>query len=232
MPLCLTSCGASPSRLPPISIKRRCGSLVDPPRGRGYTGQDSGVWPSLVRAPGSGPGGRQFKSAHPDHLEALRLLAKDANPCPETPGRGSSFTDTFTDICSQRPRSKRMVARAQDEAPTVTAKIGPPRAEVANALGIGETTLREAEQHVAAVEDLGAPHAAAEDGAASGVPAGGHLSPRVGARPDLGHRRSLVVTAAGHTAADASCTPGGGRTAGGSRTSRENRTGQALTQRV
>ena len=77
MPLCLTSCGASPSRLPPISIKRRCGSLVDPPPGRGYTGQDSGVWPSLVRAPGSGPGGRQFKSAHPDH----RLCAVDQQEC-------------------------------------------------------------------------------------------------------------------------------------------------------
>ena len=72
-------------------------------------------------------------------------------------------------------RSKRMVARAQAEAPTVAAKIAEravsaesaetpkhaggrpsryeaPRSEVAKALGVGETTLREAEQHVSAVE--------------------------------------------------------------------------------
>lgn len=77
-------------------------------------------------------------------------------------------------------RSKRLVTRAKEEAPVVAAKIAEraisaesaenskklsdgrgrpsryeaPRSEVAKALGIGETTLREAEQHVSAVESF------------------------------------------------------------------------------
>ena len=29
---------------------------------------NTGVWLSLARAPGLGPGGRRFKSCHPDHV--------------------------------------------------------------------------------------------------------------------------------------------------------------------
>ena len=77
-------------------------------------------------------------------------------------------------------RSRRLVVRAKEEAPVVAAKIAEravssttdetprypggrpkqyeaPRSDVAKALGVGETTLREAESHVAAVEDLGVP---------------------------------------------------------------------------
>ena len=46
----------------------------------------------MVRAPGSGPGGRQFKSAHPDHPEAKSRRGY-REPPPEGSGGGSAFAD-------------------------------------------------------------------------------------------------------------------------------------------
>jgi hypothetical protein len=36
-----------------------------------------GAWLSLARAPGSGPGGRWFKSTRPDHLNPVKLSSYD-----------------------------------------------------------------------------------------------------------------------------------------------------------
>ena len=41
-----------------------------------------GAWLSLARAPGSGPGGRWFKSIRPDHFQNPVFLERVARPIP------------------------------------------------------------------------------------------------------------------------------------------------------
>ena len=50
---------------------------------------DGGVWLSLARAPGLGPGGRRFESCHPDSRERYmrEWLSGGVSPC-QGEGRG------------------------------------------------------------------------------------------------------------------------------------------------
>ena len=42
---------------------------------------NNGVWLSLARAPGLGPGGRRFESCHPDFLSPKRKKRTDMCGC-------------------------------------------------------------------------------------------------------------------------------------------------------
>ena len=56
---------------------------------------DDGVWLSLARAPGLGPGGRRFESCHPDSYKYARVAQLVERDLAKVEAAGSSPVSRF-----------------------------------------------------------------------------------------------------------------------------------------
>ena len=66
---------------------------------------DDGVWLSLARAPGLGPGGRRFESCHPDFYKYARVAQLVERDLAKVEAAGSSPVSRsfyFQDLCGFR----------------------------------------------------------------------------------------------------------------------------------
>ena len=66
---------------------------------------DDGVWLSLARAPGLGPGGRRFESCHPDSYKYARVAQLVERDLAKVEAAGSSPVSRsfyFQDLCGFR----------------------------------------------------------------------------------------------------------------------------------